>query len=431
MKSKSRFTLLHISSLLSVIILAGFIQCASMAAGLKSPDLNGDRAVNMSDVMLLASVFNAVSGDGKYKAEYDLNGDGAVNMADVMIIASQFNTVISSTNTPEPTPVVTAQHTADSEKILVPHRSWTCGMAEGIPRPEKGILVFEADMKIDQVYNMGKTQYGQRQVIVVQSGTITGTKISGSVMAGGLDFQLELSNGVMEIEQILVLKTSDGKYVYLRYAGTGVNKDDVRMVPDFEAPTAGSFSWLDSGKYAGRRVVDLAVKTMKISVYDVSGITVKPDSTNSVTVTEPADVPDQPWDFRKADPTEKKGGQFITESVSLGSSQSVGTTKRGNRNIIPITGGSVTGKISARILSAGADYQNLLTPMTIDARYLWQTNDGEIIIVRNGGQFGFLAPTFEVRADSKYSYLNSNLYLSSDPGAGAGGVAITFYESVK
>jgi hypothetical protein len=59
-----------------------------------SPDLNGDKAINMSDVMLLASVFNTASGDGKYKAEYDLNADNAINMSDVMIIAAKFNTTI-------------------------------------------------------------------------------------------------------------------------------------------------------------------------------------------------------------------------------------------------------------------------------------------------------------------------------------------------
>jgi hypothetical protein len=170
---------------------------------------------------------------------------------------------------------------------------------------------------------------------------------------------------------------------------------------------------------------------MKISVFDVSGVNVKADSTNSYTVTEPSDVPDQPWDYRKADPSEKKGSQFITETVSLASSQSVGASKRGNRNVIPITGGSVTGKLTAKILAAGADYQNLSNPATIDARYLWQTNDGEIIIVRNAGQFGALVPIFEVRADSKYSYLNNTLYLSSDPGMAGSGVTITFYESKK
>ncbi|KNY27799.1 DUF3237 family protein [Pseudobacteroides cellulosolvens] len=427
MKNNRMYGLLFISFVVMTIITVSFIQCISTAAGTKTPDLNGDKVVNMADVILLAGAFNAVSGDGKYKAEYDLNVDNAINMADVIIIAGQFNTIISSTSTPTPT---SPQQTSDNEKILIPHKSWTCGMADGIPKPESGSLVLEANMKLEQIYNLGKTQYGERQVFVIQSGTITSTKISGSIMSGGLDLQLELSNGAMEIEQLLMIKTSDGKYIFLRSAGTAANKNDIRIVPDFEAPSSGTYSWLNSGKYVARRVVDLSAKTMKISVYDVSGVTIKPDSTNSVIVTEPTDVQDQPWDYRKAI-SERNGSQFIVETVGIGASQSVGASKRGNRNVIPITGGSVTGKITAKILSAGADYQNLSNPMTIDARYLWQTNDGEIIIVRNGGQFGSLVPTFEVRADSKYSYLNNTLYLSSNPGTGAGSVTITFYESQK
>ena len=36
-------------------------------------------------------------------------------------------------------------------KILIPHKSWPCGMAEGIPVPERGVPVFEANLKLDQV----------------------------------------------------------------------------------------------------------------------------------------------------------------------------------------------------------------------------------------------------------------------------------------
>ncbi len=57
-------------------------------------DLNGDRAINMSDVMILAASFNTVRGDGIYVEAYDLNSDGAINMSDVMIIAAKFNTAL-------------------------------------------------------------------------------------------------------------------------------------------------------------------------------------------------------------------------------------------------------------------------------------------------------------------------------------------------
>jgi hypothetical protein len=316
-------------------------------------------------------------------------------------------------------------------KILIPHKAWPCGMPEGVPVPEKGVPVFEASLKLDQTYDVGRTPYGQRNVFVIQAGTFSGERIHGSVMPGGLDFQLSFSNGGMEIEQIFVLRTEDGDYIYMRSPGTAADRSDVRMAPVFEAPNAGGYSWLNTGKYAGRRVVDLAAGTMKVTVFDISGVAVSPDTSDSVRITKPADVRDQPWDYRKAAADEKRGDQLISENVTLGASQSVGDTGKGNRNIIPITGGTLSGRITGKVLAAGADYQNLANPATIDARYLWQTDEGEVIIVRNGGAFGMLAPTFEVRLNSKYAWLNEGLYLSSNPGMGKGGVALTFYESSR
>jgi hypothetical protein len=318
---------------------------------------------------------------------------------------------------------------ATAEKTFIPHKSWNCGMPEGIPKPENGTLVFETELKLDQAYDVGKTQFGQRQALVIQGGPITSPKFQGTVLPGGLDFQLTLANGTMEIEQILVIRGSDGKFVYARYAGTGPNADDVRMVFDFEPANGSASASLATGKYVGRRIVNLTAKTMTLRVYDVSAVIIPTDATNVLKITRPADAPEQSWDFRKVDRSERQGEQIITENVTLGGSQSVGATKRGNRNIIPITGGRLSGKIEGKVLPGGADYQNLANPMSIDARYLWQTNDGEIIIVRNAGPFGALAPTFEAKVDGKYAWLNSGKYLSSNPGMGAGGVGLTFYKS--
>lgn len=322
------------------------------------------------------------------------------------------------------------QGNATGADLIVPHESWSCGLPDGIPRPEAGTLVFEAEMTLDRVADIGRTQYGQRQVAVVQGGTLTGARLNGSVMTGALDFDLRLANGVIEIEQIYVLRTGGGRYVYLRAAGTGTDPNDVRLVMDFEAPTESDVAWLNTGTYLGRRVLNAAARMMTLRVYDVSGA--KPAGSGRVVrITKPAGVPHQPWDYRKAAPSEKRGAQVITETVTLSPSQSVGPSKRGPRNIIPITGGELTGRITGKVLPGGADYQNLSPPATIDARYLWQTADGEIIIVRNGGAFGSLVPTFEVRVDSPYAWLNTGTYLSSNPERRPGGVGLTFFESAR
>ena len=315
-----------------------------------------------------------------------------------------------------------------ADKWLVPSKAWSCGMPEGIPVPERGMPVFEATMQFVD-YDLGLTPYGHRKVCVIQGGTVTGEKINGSVMSDGLDFELSLANGTMEIEQVLVLKTGNGKYIYLRNAGTAANQGDVRMVLDFEAPNTSGYSWLNAGKYAGRRVVDLAAKTMKLSVFEVSNVPTSADATNSIQVVKPAGMRDQPWDYRQKAAGEQRGDPLITEDVTLGPSQSVGATKNGGRNIIPITGGTLSGKITGKILAGGADYQKLGNPATLDARYLWQSDEGDVIIVRNAGPVASLVPTFEVRVDSKYAFLNQGTYQSSSPGMGAGGVKLNFYES--
>jgi hypothetical protein len=250
-------------------------------------------------------------------------------------------------------------------------------------------------------------------------------------MTGTLDFELTLDNGVIETELVMVMKTADGKYVFARSAGTGPDAKDVRVAMDFEAPNASDAAWLNTGTFVARRVLDAASKTLTVRVYDVS--TVKPSTppADAIRITKPAGVPAQPWDYRRAAAGEKQGAQVITERVTLSPSQSVGASKRGNRNIIPITGGELSGRLTGKVLPGGADYQNLSNPATIDAHYLWQTADGEIIVVRNGGTFGSLVPTFEARTDGPYAWLNNGLYLSSNPGPSAGGVALTFYESMR
>jgi hypothetical protein len=312
---------------------------------------------------------------------------------------------------------------------IIPHAAWDCYMPDGIPTPEDGNLIFELTIPLDRADTVGTTQYGDRSVAVGLTGSIDGQKLSGDVMEGALDLELMLGNGTIEIEQIMVLQAADGSFIYVRNAGTGANEDDVRVVMDFEAPNDSDYAWLNAGAYVARRDLDAAAKVLTMRVYDVSGVALS--AADSIEITKPAGVPAQPWDYRVQDPAEQPGEILIQENVTLDPSQSVGPSKRGNRNIIPITGGEISGQITGRVLMGGADYQNLSPPATIDAHYLWQADDGEIIIVRNGGSFGSLVPTFETRVDGPYAYLNDGRYLSSDPGMGQGGVALTFYESTN
>lgn len=315
-------------------------------------------------------------------------------------------------------------------KTLLPDAAWNCGMIDGIPVPEEGVLLLEAEVRLDNVHDVGRTPFGHRAVAVTQEGTMAGPRINAKVLPAGLDFELVLANGVREVEQILVLQTTDGKYAIMRNAGTGVSGSDVRIVYDFEAPVAGEFAWLNTGKYVGRRTIDAKNRLMKLAIYDVTHVAVAREGSRAVRVTKPAGVPPQPWDFRKPGAGEARGETILVESVTLGRSQAIQNGKRGSRNVIPITGGTLEGLVSGKVLFGGADYQSPTTGPAIDARYLWQTPEGDVIVVRNAGPFNALIPTFETRVDGKYAWMNSGKYLSSAPGAGGGtggGLSIAMY----
>lgn len=59
----------------------------SMWAG----DINGDNAINISDIMEVAKGYCSIEGDGRYVADCDFNKDGVINIVDIIIVAKHFN----------------------------------------------------------------------------------------------------------------------------------------------------------------------------------------------------------------------------------------------------------------------------------------------------------------------------------------------------
>lgn len=78
---------------------------------------------------------------------------------------------------------------------------------------------------------------------------------------------------------------------------------------------------------------------------------------------------------------------FCTLEVELGPMMNLGMGRAGQRRIIPIVGGRVTGRVSGRILNLGADWQTVFHDgvADLDARYAFETADGAVIEIINQG----------------------------------------------
>lgn len=123
-----------------------------------------------------------------------------------------------------------------------------------------------------------------------------------------------------------------------------------------------------------------------------------------------------------------KTEHLLDAKVTIGNAVNVGDSKYGNRNIIPITGGTFEGsKISGEVLPYGADWQ-LVRPdgdVEFNARYLLKTSDGFTIQVINKvllhrdtsnqkpEMYTKSVVDFEASNDSPYAYLNHAIFLGT------------------
>jgi len=117
--------------------------------------------------------------------------------------------------------------------------------------------------------------------------------------------------------------------------------------------------------------------------------------------------------------------EFVFEEfVTLGASIHPGETPYGDRNIVPITGGTFSGpNIRGKVMSGGWDWQ-LATKTgchSLHADYMIQTDDGAVINVVNQGTSCespasntrlITTPTFEAPL-GPYAWLNGGAYVGT------------------
>lgn len=97
--------------------------------------------------------------------------------------------------------------------------------------------------------------------------------------------------------------------------------------------------------------------------------------------------------------------------VELANIEELGAGRAGNRRIIPIIGGKVSGpRINGEVLNVGADWQTIFHSglAELDTRYAIRTDDGATIEIRN---YGFRhGPDEVIAAISRGEEVDANTY---------------------
>lgn len=108
---------------------------------------------------------------------------------------------------------------------------------------------------------LGPTPLGERRVIPIVGGTVTGARLAGEVLPGGADWQLVRPDGAALLDARYTLRTADGALIDVRNRGLRTGPPDVlarlargeavdpaayyfRTTPQF-ATGAARYAWLN------------------------------------------------------------------------------------------------------------------------------------------------------------------------------------------
>jgi hypothetical protein len=79
------------------------------------------------------------------------------------------------------------------------------------------VIHIEADLEAPQLF--GKTPYGERRVINILGGTVSGPRVRGKILPGGADWQIVRPDGAADIFAKYTFRTDSGGLVLVTSAG--------------------------------------------------------------------------------------------------------------------------------------------------------------------------------------------------------------------
>ncbi|HEY1779683.1 MAG TPA: DUF3237 domain-containing protein [Roseiarcus sp.] len=115
-------------------------------------------------------------------------------------------------------------------------------------------------VEVGEPIAIGETPQGLRRVVPITGGTLRGKRLSGTILAGGADFQIIGRDGFTRLEARYVLRLDDGALIYVDNRGVRFGPPEVmeritrgepvdpaqvyfRSTPRFETP-APAYQWL-------------------------------------------------------------------------------------------------------------------------------------------------------------------------------------------
>src|SRR5512136_974889 len=79
--------------------------------------------------------------------------------------------------------------------------------------------IFTIHAELETITNLGRTPYGERRVIGILGGSVSGPKLKGHILPGGADWQLIRSDGAADIKARYTIQTDAGALIMVTSEG--------------------------------------------------------------------------------------------------------------------------------------------------------------------------------------------------------------------
>jgi hypothetical protein len=119
---------------------------------------------------------------------------------------------------------------------------------------------------------LGRCQGGNALMIPIIGGVVSGSRLSGEVLAGGADWAVIRDDGLLLVNAHYAIRASDGTIIQVfntganRMSRVGTNSPTVMLTtPRFVAPE-GEHEWLNHSVFVGTLIADAAGKSSPVNV---------------------------------------------------------------------------------------------------------------------------------------------------------------------
>jgi hypothetical protein len=87
--------------------------------------------------------------------------------------------------------------------------------------------LFQIHAELAGITNLGRTPYGERRIIDILGGTVSGARLNGRIMPGGADWQIIRTDGAADIQARYTIETDAGARILVSSEGLRHGPPDI------------------------------------------------------------------------------------------------------------------------------------------------------------------------------------------------------------